>query len=189
MSHNSVVVSHNSTVVSRDSVVVSRDSVVVSHNSVVVRRNSVVVRRSTFVLRQQGVKVILGIAVVMSLNRSTIRRVKVEKSVLRVLAPNSPQGVAALDLSVLEADRVVNGERGPLAIQSFACLSGQVVLEAVIQRIAVTRVLRRSACVLSWSRGICQHPERPRPLYAVEQVRIFVDDPDMAGNTCPRYEG
>ncbi|MDR1324557.1 MAG: hypothetical protein LBK00_00800 [Treponema sp.] len=67
----------------------------------------------------------------------------------RRYAPHNPRGVAALDLSALEADRVVNGERGPLVIQSFTCLSGQVVLEAVIQRFAVTRVLRRITFVMS----------------------------------------
>jgi hypothetical protein len=55
---------------------------------------------------QQGIKVLLGIPIIMALVIPHIGRVQVEEGILAVPAPDDSQGITTFNLGLLESDRI-----------------------------------------------------------------------------------
>jgi hypothetical protein len=96
-----------------------------------------------------------------SLVRPYIGRVKVKERLRRVPAPDDPQGVATLNLYLLQADRVTRIEVRPLVGHLFTGCAEAVVAKTAVQLAAIGH--------------IGQHPYGPGSFYPVKHIRVGID--------------
>jgi hypothetical protein len=106
-------------------------------------------------------KIILGITIIISLVSPNIRRVEIEKGIRYIPNFDDPQGIAALDLNLLEPDDIVNYEIGPFV--------GHLLSSGLFDH--------SQNCGPAYIRRKCwQASDRPSHLNSIKQFGIRLDD-------------